>query len=835
MVPVGPAGAENLHPRVSSFLNAYTKFLRKRAEYFVVIILVATVLFIPTLQEMKFETDLDKFLPDDQIIDASRRSDGYFGAPPEAQYMLVTGHNILSASALREELNITVQAGYVDGVVVTYSLAGTLDELAKWQNINGNWTRDAKRGLLNLSDADVEGRRDLAFQVFDPAFNASAIWVALPPQLDLAELRLGLGSFLPKDFRYGDKGARSTVIAAGINGSWSSEKRKDAAVLVESRVKALHLDDVKVQITSTSLITREVDEATVQDNLPIAVIIILTITVILGLSFRGLSYIFLPIGCLMFAGVWTFGTATLLGIRLIAIDIAVIPLIVGLGVDYFIHISSRYQEELARDGRPGTAMGNALTGIFSSMSLAVLTTIAAFMTNVFTGIQPIREFGVLCALGVGSCALFSVTFYPAARILLDRRVPDARVKSLKDIPAFGRGMSVGARTVRRYPVIVVITVMLVTAGAFLGSLNLRTEFGVEDFVQDDWPEMRTISDIRNGFPAASMYQSGVLLEGNMETPAALSTIFTIHDAATNDRYVVKTNIGSEVEAKVQSAASIFRKAFCVNSSLCSKYNVGSAGPLANCTAADVRALYEHLDTDPVYGAEFSQVMHRGKTGRYDASFVRVYNFVRDTSEGRAMYTELKADAGGHGIATGGTVLTIRTLDSFAESQISSTVVSIVFAVIVLMFIYRDAVLGLLCIIPVAFSCIWVLGTMFLLGISLNALTLTVTSLTIGLGIDYAIYITQRFREEKRTKSPGAAIQATMENLGVPILLCAATTLAGFLVLGLSPMPLVQQFGIVAAATIAYSFVLGVFVFPVFIHAYSRWKEKRARARRDDGR
>jgi predicted RND superfamily exporter protein len=259
--------------------------------------------------------------------------------------------------------------------------------------------------------------------------------------------------------------------------------------------------------------------------------------------------------------------------------------------------------------------------------------------------------------------------------------------------------------------------------------------------------------------------------------------------------------------------------------------MSTEGPLDNCTAADVAALYDHLAADPIYGASFSQVVHKNRNGAYNAAAVRVYNFVRDTSEGRAMYEELKADAGGHGIATGGVVLTIRTLDAFTFSQVSSTVVSVAFAAIFLIAIYRDPVLGLLCIVPVAFSCVWVLGTMYVLSISLNALTLTVTALTIGLGIDYTIYITQRFREESRVKGAGAAIQATVENLGIPILLCAATTWAGFLVLGLSPMPLVQQFGIVAAATIAYAFILGVFVFPIFLVAYARWQEKRAQARR----
>lgn len=826
-----PSGnGEPLPPKVSSFLLAYTRVLRRRAEYIVVAVLLVTVLFIPVLQETRFETDLDKFLPDDPVIRAGHRVDGYFGANPEPQYFIIKGANVLSAPALREELNITFQARYVSGVVETYSLADVLDEIAKWRYTDGNWTRDPARGLLNLSDREVEGVRDLGLQVLDAGFNLSALGIPVPLGMDLADLRLLVASVLPKDFRPGDTGARETVVVVALNGSWPSEKRKDAAELIDGRVGALHIKDVSATMSSTSLLTREVDEATLRDNLPIAILIFVLIVVILGASFRGVSYVALPMASMTMAGIWTFGTAQLMGIHLIAIDIAVIPLILGLGIDYFIHVSTRYQEELQHDLRPGRAMGAALTGLFSPMALAVLTTIAAFLTNVFTGIQPIREFGLLCALGVGSSALLAATFYPAARILLDRRVGDPRVRTLRDFRPFNQGMAIGAQAVRKYPGVVLVAVLVVTAGAFVGALNLRTEFGVEDFVQGDLPAMQAINEMRDGFPAASMYQSEVLMEGDVATPSALKGIFDIHAAAANDKYVVKGSLGGNETPKVNSAASVIRRALEQDPSVGPRFNISADGPLPGMTALHVIALYDHLAANSTFGPQLSTVLHRvarpGSAGaRYDAAVVRVYNFVRDTAEGREMYSELEADARGHGTVTGGVVLTIRTLDAFRESQISSTVVSVVFAAVFLMAVYRRPSLGLLSILPVALSCIWVLGTMFILSISLNALTLTVTALTIGLGIDYTIYITQRFREERRSRRPGEAMQKAIESIGVPIFLCALTTWAGFGVLTLSPMPLTQQFGIITATTIAYSFILGVFVFPLFLEGLSRFKRK----------
>jgi predicted RND superfamily exporter protein len=813
---------------VFSFLRAYTGFLRRRSEFIVLALVVATVVFIPVLREMRFETDLDKFLPEDPVIQADRRVEGYFGTTPEPQYLLVSGPNVLSPAALREERNITLQAGYVEGVVETVSLAGMLDEAARWSLDGTNWTRNESRSLLNLSDGELTSLRDLLLTVLDPGLNLSAAGKYLPPSIDPGDLRLLVSSLLPRDFRYGDTGARSTVIVAGLNGSWPSEKRKDASELIFDRAGALRLRETSVRMASTSLLTREVDRATLNDNLPIALGILATVCVILWLAFRHWSYVVLPVACMAMAGVWTFGAAMLLGIRLIAIDIAVIPLILGLGVDYFIHISSRYQEELETERRPGRAMSGALVALFSSMSLAVLTTLAAFLTNVFTGIQPIREFGLLCALGVGSCALLSATFYPAARILLDRRRPDARVRTLRSARAFSTGMALGAGAIRRFPTGVVIVVMVVTFGGMLGALHLRTEFGVEDFVQPDWPAMRTINGLREGFPAASMYQSFILVEGDVATPGALRAVFNMTDGAGRSRHVVRTSVGGEDVPKVQSAATVIRRALELDGALGARFNVSADGPRPACTEADVAGLYDHLGTNATLGGQFSQVVHRGR--RYDAAVVRVFNFVRDTAEGRMLYRELAEVAGASGVATGGTILTIRTLDAFSESQVSSTVVAVVFAALFLVAVYRRPALGLLSILPVALSAVWVMGTMYVLDISLNALTLTVTALTIGLGIDYTIYITQRFRQELAQSPPGPAMRNTVVNMGAPIFLSALTTWAGFGVLAFSPMPLTQQFGILSAATIGFSFLLGVFVFPIFLLALEGWTGKGPGAR-----
>jgi predicted RND superfamily exporter protein len=118
--------------------------------------------------------------------------------------------------------------------------------------------------------------------------------------------------------------------------------------------------------------------------------------------------------------------------------------------------------------------------------------------------------------------------------------------------------------------------------------------------------------------------------------------------------------------------------------------------------------------------------------------------------------------------------------------------------------------------------------MFLLSISLNILTVMVTALTIGLGIDYSIHVMERFREEREKRKRGIeeSIHTTIMSTGTALTISAVTTILGFGVLVFSPMPIAQQFGIITAITIIFSFLAAVLVLPVILIVWAKRKEKK---------
>jgi len=105
---------------------------------------------------------------------------------------------------------------------------------------------------------------------------------------------------------------------------------------------------------------------------------------------------------------------------------------------------------------------------------------------------------------------------------------------------------------------------------------------------------------------------------------------------------------------------------------------------------------------------------------------------------------------------------------------------------------------------------WLLGAMALLGIPFNSETAVITSLAIGLGVDYSIHAGERFvAERERRDTPEAALEHTITGTGGTLLASAATTAAGFGVLA----PPLRRFGIVTASAILLAFLAVVTLLP----------------------
>jgi predicted RND superfamily exporter protein len=146
---------------------------------------------------------------------------------------------------------------------------------------------------------------------------------------------------------------------------------------------------------------------------------------------------------------------------------------------------------------------------------------------------------------------------------------------------------------------------------------------------------------------------------------------------------------------------------------------------------------------------------------------------------------------------------------------------------VLIIVFKNPILGLIAIVPVGLCSIWIVGTIYYIGYTFNIMTIMVTSLTIGIGIDYSIHATQSFRLiADRTGDIRKAVSTTIGHTGAALLIAALTTVAGFSLLILAPMPPEQQFGIITSLTVIYSYISSIIILPPLLMKWGEWRKNK---------
>ena len=370
------------------------------------------------------------------------------------------------------------------------------------------------------------------------------------------------------------------------------------------------------------------------------------------------------------------------------------------------------------------------------------------------------------------------------------------------------------------------------AFAYSVSHDLRTPLrhidGFSQAIIEDYSA--ELNDITKDFPFSSQDMEYVLIEGDVATVSTLNGISKTIDNLADDEFVLMTMEGSP---KTKSILSIIENAAISNSSISNKFNFGNNGYPK--TDSDVKGLFDYLYENEILSMETTEVLHRNGDN-YDATLIGVYtNFIgNDYDINEAMeelYTDLNNDIdSGFGdasaIITGENSIMYVIMNSMTESQIISTGICILLAAIVLIIAYRKPLLGLIGMIPVSISTIWIIGTMHFIGYSLNVMTIMITSLTIGLGITYAIHAVERFRlTADRTGDVIKAVSETIGHTGGALMIAAITTMVGFGLLVLTPMPVEQQFGLITAMTILYAFLTSIFILPPALMFWGNWKKK----------
>jgi len=708
-----------------------------------------------------------------------------------------------------------------------------------WENFDELFdmleTGDFKKEALSLKDMSN------SWVILDEAPDngaSKATYFIKPPFLE--DIKSTALIFLSQDVNE-ESGPSLTLMMITLNiestGAMGDMSGDVGKISREIELELMDLDKedqyLSMKITGNGIITNEMNDVTMDANMIIMPAIFVVISLILLVMFKRFSYIILPLASLGISIVWLFGTMVLLDISFNMMMVAVVPLLMGLGVDYSVHLFHNYRAELKNGKSPGPAIISSIQDIGMAMFLATITTVIAFLSFLSASIPPLRDFGILCAIGIIYTFITAITFQASVRYLLDRN------KTAKIMPKNNNKISLDAymekfsNIVLHHRRIIFVCTMLITILMASGASQVKTTFDMNDFLPEGNESLELLLDIVEFFPSSSESQEYILIEGNVATVEALKGIAQTHDNLKDDEYVTITPTGAPKELSI---ISIIRDAVRDNASIASEFHIDSKGiPESD---SDVVGIYNYLYDREEYMLNVLSVLHRDGT-KYDATVIRIYTSLDYSDEAvidsnkqmKIVYNNLQNDMVTYGdtdaIVTGEVSSTYIIMNSMTDSQILSTIISILLAAIVLVIVFRNPILGLITVAPVGICIIWITGTIYYLGYSFNIMTIMVTSLTIGIGIDYAIHATQRFRlTADRTGNVQKAVSETIGHTGGALFIAAITTAAGFSMLILAPMPPEQQFGIITSMTIVYSYICSILILPPILMKWGEWRKKR---------
>ena len=143
------------------------------------------------------------------------------------------------------------------------------------------------------------------------------------------------------------------------------------------------------------------------------------VALLLYLYFRKITRIFLPIISLILGLVWTFGTMAYLGYAITTSTMAMGAMLLGLGIDYGIHLMHRYDED---------GIIKAISGTGSAIIITTATTMAGFLALVFADMAMISEMGMAMALGVFFCMVATILVLPPLMIIEEKISKKIKVK-----------------------------------------------------------------------------------------------------------------------------------------------------------------------------------------------------------------------------------------------------------------------------------------------------------------------------------------------------------------------------------------------------------------------
>ena len=521
-------------------------------------------------------------------------------------------------------------------------------------------------------------------------------------------------------------------------------------------------------------------------------------------------------------------------------------LLIGLGVDYSIHMTTRYRQELHDGMTVDVAISTAIRTVGVALVLATLTTAVGFLTNVTNDLPALREFGELAAVGIAFSFLLMLTFVPAVRELLDRRAErhdrlDTGGLSAGEGRALPQLIGKAAVLPRKFAAATIVVALLLTGLGAYGMAGLSTKFSFLDFVPTTSPLRDTAVTVSDNFNFPE--STSVLVSGDVATGAAWNTMLESYMATSSVPDVRSIDVPGA--GSVPTGTSFISVMFAILNQEGPLFDEATASAALEAGLSADRTYPPEADLTSVYDAAYraQPVAMAGVLAAEDSGYVSAL-FKFDTVAGEENAGSLADDLNAAFLPTqqAGCDAFIWVICGFngragtwlRDSQLSSLLLTLGAAFLLLVvnfwFELRRPMLGFITTLPVAMVVIWTFAIMAMLNIPFGPVTAMISAIGIGIGIPYMIHVTHRYLEERIERpDEDTAITETLTHTGGALGGSAITTILGFGILMTSTTIPFRQFGFVLSYTILLALLAAILVLPSMLVVWDRWHRRRGDA------
>ncbi len=625
---------------------------------------------------------------------------------------------------------------------------------------------------------------------------------------------------------------------------------------------------IKGGLTGVPVLEYE-EMATSQRDIEIATILSLSLTVILLLfAFRGLLNVIAAMVSLIVGICLSFGFATLAIGHLNILSMVFAIMLIGLGIEYGIQVVLRYQEEL-RNGSSGlAAIETGLTSNVRSIIMAAATVALAFATFAFTDFKGIAELGIIAAGGVFICVLATFTVLPAMLILLERfRKPAAPVPPDPVQPA-PKARTAGLpflKALYNSPRAVIAVTLLITALCIYPAVQTRFDYNLMNLqakglqsveyayklmrsqensgyfavvTAKDTAEARQLTERLEKLPSVDHVVSLLALVPDQQASklAELAALRQVMDGVRPAPYEenlrpmelpaiferfrdrvdkLKIRLETDKAAEARPVGAFLKTLDGFFTSLEKEKDKNALGMLREFQGGmfaelpdKLRMLKESLNAAPVSAKDIPEELRKRFVGTSGKLLLQVAP-KHEIFEHGPLQEFVSQVKGIVPHATGEPVMVYESLTVLRDSYLKAFGYAFIGIAVILLINFKSLRFALIGSLPLAAGLLIMIGGMWLAGVSFNSANIIVLPLILGVGIDSAIYIINRYRQGHETPT-----QVALSSAGIGVFLNALTILFSFGALMVAHHQGVFSIG----AVMSLGMVASVAVFMVFLPA-----------------